>query len=90
MHNTAFFFKQWGHGEKTTSVVPKGQWARISRSGLGRNAEGFARALRMTPLDSRIHSEANVEKPYSWVAGAVLEEHSRRKHKVIANTSRDI
>lgn len=24
------------------------------------------------------------KKPYSWVAGAVLEEHSRRKHKVIA------
>ena len=24
-----------------------------------------------------------VEKPYSWTTGATLEEHSKRKHKVI-------
>ena len=24
-----------------------------------------------------------VEKPYSWAAGATLEEHSKRKHKIV-------
>src|SRR5262249_54013747 len=56
------------------------QWSGIPRSNLGRDAGGFF----IQRLDSYYRwGRRMVKKSYDWVMGEILDDHSRREHKII-------
>ena len=79
--HTAFFFKQWGVWGKDTK--------RRSKKANGREYRGRtwdempAIASRKVVRVCNGDGKRMTKKQYEWAAGAALEEHSRRKHKIL-------